>query len=81
MSLRPRRLLYTLVGFPKVGTTSLHQYFKCGGLKSAHYTCSGDEEEDLLGDNQEKCCGSKIRDNIAAKQSAFLGEGHSQKHS
>eukprot|EP01082_Thalassiosira_pseudonana_P006616 g6182.t1 g6182 contig20:1016324-1019061(+) len=27
------------LGFPKMGTSALHKYFKCGGLKSTHYIC------------------------------------------
>ncbi|KAL7543581.1 hypothetical protein ACHAXR_013031 [Thalassiosira sp. AJA248-18] len=27
------------LGFPKMGTSSLHAFFECGGLKSRHYKC------------------------------------------
>lgn len=30
-----------VVGFPKVGTTSIHAMFTCGGVKSSHYCCCG----------------------------------------
>lgn len=28
------------LGMPKMGSTSLHSYFKCGGYTSVHYTCT-----------------------------------------
>ncbi|KAL7542352.1 hypothetical protein ACHAWF_007157, partial [Thalassiosira exigua] len=28
---------YINLGFPKMGTTSLNEYFKCGGLKTVHH--------------------------------------------
>ena len=31
---------YLNVGFPKMGTNSLHNFFECGGFKSVHYRCS-----------------------------------------
>eukprot|EP00573_Skeletonema_grethae_P011844 CAMPEP_0201702176 /NCGR_PEP_ID=MMETSP0578-20130828/35407_1 /ASSEMBLY_ACC=CAM_ASM_000663 /TAXON_ID=267565 /ORGANISM="Skeletonema grethea, Strain CCMP 1804" /LENGTH=337 /DNA_ID=CAMNT_0048189657 /DNA_START=213 /DNA_END=1222 /DNA_ORIENTATION=+ len=31
---------YFNVGFPKTGTSSLHNFFKCGGLDSVHFRCS-----------------------------------------
>ena len=27
------------LGMPKMGSTSLHKYFRCGGFKSSHYMC------------------------------------------
>lgn len=30
-----------VVGFPKVGTTSIHAMFTCAGVKSSHYCCCG----------------------------------------
>jgi hypothetical protein len=30
-----------VVGFPKTGTTSIHNMFTCAGLKSSHYCCCG----------------------------------------
>jgi len=30
---------YINVGLPKMGTTSLHKFFSCGGLSSTHYYC------------------------------------------
>ncbi|KAL7528788.1 hypothetical protein ACHAWF_004148 [Thalassiosira exigua] len=31
---------YVNLGFPKMGTTSLHTYFQCGGRTSAHFWCT-----------------------------------------
>lgn len=31
---------YLNLGFPKTGTSSLHKFFECGGLQSAHYRCN-----------------------------------------
>lgn len=31
---------YLNLGFPKMGTSSLHNFFNCGGLKSVHYRCN-----------------------------------------
>ena len=31
---------YINLGFPKMGTSSLHSFFQCGGLDSVHYRCS-----------------------------------------
>lgn len=31
---------YLNLGFPKTGTSSLHKFFECGGLRSAHYRCN-----------------------------------------
>lgn len=30
---------YINLGFPKMGTSSIHHYFQCGGLDSAHFQC------------------------------------------
>jgi hypothetical protein len=30
-----------VIGLPKTGTTSLHEFFKCGGRSSAHWRCVG----------------------------------------
>ena len=30
---------YLNLGLPKMGTTSLHKFFTCGGLSSTHYYC------------------------------------------
>ena len=30
-----------VIGLPKTGTTSLHEFFKCGGRSSAHWKCIG----------------------------------------
>ena len=35
------RLPILVVGFPKVGTTSIHASFVCGGYRSSHYCCCG----------------------------------------
>ncbi|KAK1736193.1 putative sulfotransferase domain-containing protein [Skeletonema marinoi] len=31
---------YFNLGFPKMGTSSLHKFFQCGGLDSVHYRCT-----------------------------------------
>mmetsp|Transcript_27603 Transcript_27603/g.49740 ORF Transcript_27603/g.49740 Transcript_27603/m.49740 type:complete len:445 (-) Transcript_27603:167-1501(-) len=36
---------YINLGFPKMGTSSLHAYFKCGGLVSTHYFCNKDQDK------------------------------------
>jgi len=33
------------VGFPKSGTTSLHNFFTCSGVSSQHFCCCGDESD------------------------------------
>jgi len=38
---RPLARPIFVVGFPKVGTTSIHAMFTCGGFKSSHYCCCG----------------------------------------
>mmetsp|Transcript_39753 Transcript_39753/g.96009 ORF Transcript_39753/g.96009 Transcript_39753/m.96009 type:complete len:255 (-) Transcript_39753:95-859(-) len=35
----PRPIL--VVGMPKVGTSSIYEFFKCNGIKSSHYCCCG----------------------------------------
>jgi hypothetical protein len=34
---------YLNVGFPKAGSSSLHAFFKCGGINSNHFECKGPE--------------------------------------
>lgn len=46
-----------VVGLPKTGTTSLHEFFKCGGLSSAHWKCGGDTR-----------CGECIEANVRHKR-------------
>jgi len=36
---------YINLGFPKMGTSSLHSFFKCGGLTSTHYSCGKKSEK------------------------------------
>ena len=38
--LRTNRPIF-VVGYPKVGTTSIYQMFQCSGIKSQHYCCCG----------------------------------------
>jgi hypothetical protein len=38
-----------VVGFPKAGTSSIFNFFKCSGLKSMHWYCCGDQVEPQTG--------------------------------
>ena len=49
-------------GFPKMGTSSLHAYFKCGGLKSTHYYCNDDNTIP----NKDRLCVSCIKESVKA---------------
>ena len=54
-------LLYMLVvnlGMPKMGSTSLHSYFKCGGHTSVHWLCGGGKT--YCGDCIEKAIKSDL---------------------
>ncbi|KAL7536772.1 hypothetical protein ACHAWF_005551 [Thalassiosira exigua] len=46
---------YVNLGFPKMGTTSLHSFFECGGLKSRHFRCRRDAK-----------CSTCTRESVAA---------------
>ena len=50
-------------GFPKMGTSSLHAYFKCGGLKSTHYYYCND---DNTIPNKDRLCVSCIKESVKA---------------
>ncbi|KAL9179539.1 hypothetical protein ACHAXT_008829 [Thalassiosira profunda] len=47
---------YVNLGFPKMGTSSLHAYFSCGGLVSTHYKCG----------RGSKKCGVCTRESVEA---------------
>ena len=47
---------YINLGFPKMGTSSLHAYFECGGLVSTHFRCG----------KGSKKCGVCTRESIEA---------------
>jgi hypothetical protein len=46
------------LGFPKMGTTSLNAFFKCGGYKALHYTCG----------NGKKLCANCIKQSVKTGQ-------------
>jgi len=47
-----------VVGLPKSGTTSIHEYFTCGGYKASHWRCRTHKE----------LCGALIRRNVRLKR-------------
>jgi len=36
-----------VVGMPKVGTTSIASYFRCGGIRASHFSCEVNDDDDL----------------------------------
>ena len=50
-----------VVGMPKAGTSTIAAYFRCGNVKSSHYTCVGKEE-----------CGVCIERNVKTGNPPFL---------
>ena len=53
-----------VIGLPKTGTTSLHAFFKCGGLSSSHWRCGGQTR-----------CGECIKSNIQRGRPPVQGCG------
>ena len=56
-----------VVGMPKAGTTTINEYFKCGGAKVSHWRCYN---------NEESLCGALIRDNIKSNRPALENTGN-----
>ena len=51
-----RRKRYLFMGLPKSGTSTIHGFFKCGGISSSHYRCP----------SKSSPCGICIRENLLA---------------
>jgi len=71
--------LVLVMGMPRSASLSIHNYFKCQGLKSSHYCCGPDEDAAQkvafpCKDNQATC-GSCVFHNMNASQPAFEGCG------
>mmetsp|Transcript_13661 Transcript_13661/g.29008 ORF Transcript_13661/g.29008 Transcript_13661/m.29008 type:complete len:393 (+) Transcript_13661:181-1359(+) len=56
---------YINLGFPKMGTTSLHGFFGCGGYRSVHYRC-----------NVTTSCGDCLKEQASRYYNAH-GDDHS----
>ena len=54
-----------VVGMPKGGTTTLAEYFTCGGLRVSHWRCGG----------QNELCGALIRENVKANRPPLQNTG------
>ena len=54
------------LGFPKIGSSTLHAYFGCGGYTSLHYRCT-----------QTTACSQCIRNSIESGLPAFAKSGRS----
>jgi hypothetical protein len=61
-----------VVGLPKTGTTSLANFFHCGGLTTSHYKCVNIDGENVSftsdGSTMDQTCGRCIRDALATNQ-------------
>ena len=53
-----------VIGLPKTGTTSLHEFFKCGGRSSAHWRCAANRR-----------CGECIESNVRIGRPPMQGCG------
>ena len=53
-----------VIGLPKTGTTSLHEFFKCGNRSSAHWKCIG-----------KRRCGECIESNVQRQRPPMQGCG------
>lgn len=52
------------LGFPKMGTTSLHHFFQCGGITSYHYLCG-------KGGKTKPLCAECIQQSVSRGQQPF----------
>lgn len=64
-----------VVGFPKTGTSSIHEFFQCGGIKSSHYCCCGSSRTHTHCNDGGRTFGECMRDNIKSKLPILQGCG------
>ncbi|GKY93545.1 hypothetical protein MPSEU_000321900 [Mayamaea pseudoterrestris] len=60
-----------VMGLPRSGSLSIHNYFQCNGIKSAHYCCGNSPKSSFSCGSKHPTCGSCVLDNLSNAKPAF----------
>ena len=68
--------LILVMGLPRSGSISLHNFFQCNGAKSSHYCCGNSPKSSFSCGANHPTCGSCVLKNLQASKPAFDNCGH-----
>lgn len=67
-----------VMGMPRSGSISIHNFFQCNGMRSAHYCC-GNSPKSAFSCGSHPTCGSCVLNNLQNSKPAFADCGRDYK--
>jgi|UniRef100_A0A8J9S8N4 hypothetical protein len=65
-----------VMGLPRSGSASLHEFFRCNNVKSSHFCCGTSQKTSFACEPDQPTCGRCVHQNLNQSLPAFQGCGN-----